>query len=646
MLYNFSVTPIATDHFEERVSAIVDDVRRRVYTMPLFSMTLTPEGDPVWDKASALAEAYARYRERLQPSGVPSGILVQASLGHGYTVTPAPFQRYINLTDGAADFAYCPLDERFIEHFAGIFKMLAATHPHVIMLDDDFRLLMRGGHGCACPRHLDALARRSGVRMTREELLEHLRTHPIDDPLTRHYTATQREALMHAATVWRAAIDEIDPTIRGINCTSGQLCESVAHTNPIFKGEGNPSVVRVPNGCYAPYSVRAFSDGMRQAAVCGQTLRRRGIDVILAETDTIPFNRYAKSAAYLHAHFASSLLEGLKGAKHWLTRTTAYEPASGRAYRDILSRHAGMYERLCELADELTPVGVCCLYKQQDDFDFSSETIWQYQKNAFATGLLERIGLPFYFAEAADTCLLEDDTARHMSDEELRALFARSSVFVDGACAVQLCARGMGELLGVDARPWDGDVIHAEAFDESLARRCTKQYRAVRLTPTQDGVECLSYNIHRTREGARPLAPAVTVWEREKGQLSVAFCGTPDAPFTYGEGFAFLNETRKEQLVTLLRRAHALPVYAVGDDELCLRAGRLSDGRLLVALYLLGIDAMPSVRLYFEDAPQAITRLTPAGEEEPVAYRPCGEGVYELALGVRTLLPQILFIRA
>ena len=61
--------------------------KRGVITMPLFCMTLTPEGDPVWDKAEKMCKIYAKYRDALDKEGVPSGILVQASLGHGYEIT-------------------------------------------------------------------------------------------------------------------------------------------------------------------------------------------------------------------------------------------------------------------------------------------------------------------------------------------------------------------------------------------------------------------------------------------------------------------------------------------------------------------------------------------------------------------------------
>ena len=87
MLYSYSVTPLKEDHFEERCEDIKNLVQNNVILMPLFCMTLTPEGNPVWDKAGKMAKLYARYRDALEKDGVKCGILVQASLGHGYVLS-------------------------------------------------------------------------------------------------------------------------------------------------------------------------------------------------------------------------------------------------------------------------------------------------------------------------------------------------------------------------------------------------------------------------------------------------------------------------------------------------------------------------------------------------------------------------------
>ena len=549
MLYGFSMMPLAENEFEARVRDIVDQVKREVVQMPLFIMTLTPEGDPVWDKAGKMAKVYARYRDALAKEGVKCGILVQASLGHGYPITKNPFQPVVGLNDGEAKHTCCPMDEGFLAHFSDVLRTLAKEKPALIMLDDDFRLMLRPGHGCACPLHMAEFNRRAGTSMTREELWKHITTHDKRDEVTRIFVGTQIDSLVNAAKVFRAAIDEVDPTIQGANCTSGHICEAVDLTSKAFAGQGNPRIVRVPNGKYTPLSAREFSNLMRNMAICGARLKKHGVDVILAETDTVPFNRYAKSARYLNAHYIASIMEGAGGAKHWLTRTSAHEPASGKAYRDILARHAGLYEKLHELAKNIRWVGLNAYFLEQVDFDFTAPKWVNYHNSDWVTLNLERMGLPFYFSENSEKAnIIEDNIVNDMTDAQIEALF-ENTVIVDGASAKALCERGFGEYLGVDVTEWDLGMCHNESFDIERHMNCTKQKNHKKLTLTNERTDVLSNNVRRADGYQKVLAPATTVLARDNGALAVVFCGSPTATFNYVEGFAFLNESRKKQFV-------------------------------------------------------------------------------------------------
>lgn len=644
-MYTYSIMPLSDTHFDEICEDVRDQYKRGISTCPLFKMTLVPEGDPVWDKAGPFCALYRRYREELAPYGIKTGILIQASLGHGYTLTPNPFDRYVNLTDGEERFVCCPEDERFLDHFSGVLEQLAAEHPDAIMLDDDFRLVVRPGRGCACPRHMAEFNRRAGTDLTREQLYAHIRSHDGKDRLTRIFLETQRDSLVHAITRFREAIDRVDPSIQGINCTSGDSCDSVVYTSKIFAGKGNPTIVRAANGTYAPLSTRGFSITMRNAAVRGEKLRKHGVDVVLAETDTVPFNRYAKNARYMHAHYTASILERLKGAKHWITRFSAYEPDSGKAFREILARHRGFYERLAELSDELEWVGFGSLFLEQEYSAIESENPRYYHENEWVTSVLERMGLPFYFTDRQKgAVLLENSIVRDMTDAEIESLFECGSVFADGESAADLVARGFGDRLGVSLAPWDLANVAGETFDQTRNTYCTKQKNHRRIAVENEAVETLSHNFKIDRNECVLLSPAVTVLSRGAGRLSVVYCGSPKANFDYGEGFAFLNETRKKQFAELLKRADALPVYCAGDNEVCLRAGYLRDGTLLCALFVLGFDPMDEITLYLEKTPASVELLLPDGSQTPVPFTPIGDSLYTVHTCAEPMYPVILLI--
>ncbi len=643
MLYSYGVTPLKDDHFEERLSDIIEQVQTGVITMPLFMMVLVPEGNPVWDKVTPLCALFAKYRDRLAEHNIKCGVLIQASLGHGYVITENPFDKYIRVTDGGEEPVCCPDDPAFIEHFSHVIETIANAHPAAIMLDDDFRLLMRPGKGCACKRHMEKFHRLTGTTMTREELWTHLSTHKTDD-ISRAFVETQQSSLVNAARAFRAAIDRVDPSIQGINCTSGHICESVDKTNKEFAGKGNPTMVRVPNGIYAPITVRGFSDLMRQAAICGTRLEKRGIDIRLAETDTIPFNRYAKGARYLHSHYTASILEGLRGAKHWLTRTTAFEPKSGRAYRDILAQYHDFYEALIPISEDIKWVGINALFVEQPDF-FFHRAGWTYHSCSFVANNLERMGLPFYYSEDAHgASWLGDGIVCDMSDAQLEAVFASCSVFVDGTDAKLLCDRGFGDKLGVDVVPYEGEYVKSESYTGELDICSTKQKNLFRIVPKSPAVREISHNVAEHDGNAVILSPAVTSYRRTDGKLSVVYCGSTDAYFNYMEGFAFLNESRKQQFIDLFREAGILPVYCAGDEEICFRAGYLSDGTLVAMLYELGIDPAEEISLYLEAAPTKMEYLQKDGTRAAVSFTDCGDHIYHIHLRLEPLLPVILFI--
>jgi len=645
-MYTYSIMPLDELHFDEICEDIREQYKKGISSCPMFKLTLVPEGNPVWDKVGPACRLYRRFKEVLSKDGIKTGILIQASLGHGYDIVPNPFRKYVNITDGKEEYVCCPEDEAFLDHFSNVVEQIAAEHPDAIMLDDDFRLVARPGRGCACSYHMAEFNRRAGTDMTREELYEYLTTHPSSDKLVRTFFEMQKDSLVKAVTRFREAIDKVDPTIQGVNCTSADFCDSVVYTSKIFCGKGNPSIVRAANGTYAPLTVRRFSDTMRNFVVRSSKLKNNGVDVVLSETDTVPFNRYAKNARYLHAHYTASILDGAKGAKHWITRLSIHEPSSGKEFRDILAKHNGLYERLSVLADEIKWVGCGSMFMEQEYPSFYPENFRKYHENEWTAAVLERLGIPFYYTDKnKGAAFLEDNIVSDMTDEQIEALFASGSVFVDGDAAMEMCRRGFGDKLGVNVFPWEKEILYAESFNEDLHENCTKQKNHKDIEITDALTETLSYNFAMEDGKRKFVSPAVTCLDRGDGKLSVVYCGSPNAKFNYGEGFAFLNESRKNQFITLLKRANALPVYYDGDNEICLRAGYLADDSLLVSVYCISFDPMDTLDLYLEKAPESVELLLPDGTKKAVSFKEIKKDIYSIDVKVEPMYPVILIIK-
>lgn len=355
-MLNYSIMSLNEEYIDEHCADIEYQVQNGIASMPLFSMTLTPEGNPAIDKADMLCKVYEKYKAKLDKMGIPSGVLIQATIGHGWKLNhSSSYQKYTALNSGSVTEVCCPLDEGFKSYIRAASARIAATRPAHIMLDDDFRLMARSRHGgCACPLHLAEFKKLTGISASREEICAKIAEK--DAYYVDNFVKTQINSLISCALEIRAGIDSCNPAIPGSFCACGDWVEGAYEIAAIMAGEGNPVTVRINNANYCAQDPRDFVHSMHRAAIQIAALSHKP-DYILAETDTCPQNRYSTPAAKLHSHFTFTILEGAKGAKHWITRLADYEPNSGIAYRKKLEKYSGFYQAISSINSDVTWLG-------------------------------------------------------------------------------------------------------------------------------------------------------------------------------------------------------------------------------------------------------------------------------------------------
>lgn len=644
-LYLYSIMPLDAEHVEETCQDIRSQYESGAATCALMCMTLVPEGNPPIDKAGQYCAVYDRVRDRLAEMGLDCGILVQASIGHGYPLNQMfGFQRCIGLSNGEALNKVCPYDENFRSHFRSVMRTLALHKPASIMVDDDFRLMhCVSGHGCACPLHMAEFNRRAGTNMTREELYRHTQgTSEEDRRYTKIFIETQGDSIIGAARAMREGIDSVDPSLPGSFCACGPAAEFAGEVAQILAGKGNPVIVRMNNGMYTWPGARRLTTKMMYAAVQKAVLEGK-VDVLLDESDTCPQNRYSTGAQTVHAHLTGSILEGARGAKHWITRMHAFEPDSGKAYRAILAKNRGFYEALADLYPSLSWQGCRIPISSVPGYGFPSSPAAESMEG-WPVCVLERLGLPLYFSPREGGAVFMDGPADELfTDEQLRALF-KGPVFLASDTAMRLNARGFGDLTGVDIKPWTGAHPSAENLFIN-GNDCNVQEQVCELIPCHDGVRAES-EVYHLRDGhiKEPLFPGVTVYDNPLGGRSVVFSGTPQAEFSFSKGFAFLNESRKKQLIHLLDEVNCLPVYYPGDAEMYLKAALCPNGEQLVALFNLGLDPLEDVELAVKKPVAAVEQLCADGTRRAVPFEKTQEGIV-VNTPVNTLNPVVLFLK-
>ena len=646
VMLNFSIMPLNSEHIDEYCLDIEKQIKTGVCIMPLFSMSLVPEGIPATDKADIFCKLYEKYKEKLDAKGLPSGVLMQSTMGHGWLLNAQPsYQRIIRLKDGASPESFCPLDEGFKAYVRCAAKRIAKSRPNHIMLDDDFVLMRQGS--CACPLHMAKFNELAKESLTREELYASILKNDEEGMRRRAiFEKTQLDSLIECAKEIRAGIDEIDETIPASYCLTGNCAEAAYEIGEALAGKGNPVTVRVNNGGYCPKDNRDFARIMYNAANQINVMTKRP-DVLLAESDTCPQNRYSTSAARLHAHYTFSLLEGMAGAKHWITRLHNYEPKSGAAYRKKLGENLGFYEKISALAPTLTWLGCKIPVNNRPVYTLTPRD--EAMKSlGWYTSVLDRFGLPMHFANKDEgVWFFDGGCIQSFTDEEILKCLSEKCVF-DADAAEHVISRGYGKYLGVDVkkRAIDAKRASSEALDINAASSTTMgiQPSLRELIPLSDKIKRLSEVYHLRDSKYRDiLFPGVTSFENELGGTAVVFSGSSTFEYKYYVSFGFLNETRKRQLINILEDFGALPVYYPGDEELLLKAARTEDGGLFTIALNLSLDEIEEARLVINRDVTSIKRITSDGSYKNVEFKR-QENEYSLDLTAKTFEPLALII--
>lgn len=647
-MLNYSIMSLDEEHIDEFCEDIERQIKEGIATAPLFSMTLTPEGDPIIiDKAAMYCDVYKKYKAKLDAKGLPSGVLIQASIGHGSRKLdrPSPLPKYIALVSGSEREICCPYGEGFREYIKKAAATIASAHPVHIMLDDDFRLMARDQRGCACPMHMKRFNELSGENFTREQLYAAMQK---EDAAAAKYKEifikTQIESLIECAKEIRAGIDSVDPTLPGSFCLCGNSAEGAYEIASIMAGKGNPVTIRVNNGNYFATDYRAFTHIMYRAASQIKALSKKP-DIILAETDTFPQNRYSTSAAALHAHYVFTILEGTSGAKQWITRlctdVSAYEPKSGEAYRRKLAKYSKFYESLIELNRDLTWVGCKIPVSPRPAYVLTPADA-EASSKGWHCRVLDRFGVPMHFSSEGEGVYFFDSYAdKYFTDEEMLDILS-GKVVLDAKAAESIIARGFGKYIGVELKAREVGAPNASGEIMYPTGLCRSQYLVREMIPVAEDIKVYS-NVYHLREGKYKdiMFPGVTSYKNELGGTVVVFSGESSFGYHVLSPLGFYSESRKNQIVQILSDLESLPVYYPDDAEVLMKAANMRDGGLMCAILDMSLDPIENFPLVIRRDVSEIKRLTPDGTYENVSFTRDGD-LYTLDLTASVFDPVIL----
>ena len=620
-----SVMPLNDGVAEDLVSDCVDLGNTTFVDGIAWSCPVNPEGNPVVDRAAVYAKRYLAAAPLLRAkSPVAQGILLQSTMGHvNPPGTPTPWQLVVK-PDGGSIYRMCPLDERFLAYIAKACRTFSDARPDFFMIDDDTRLVWGGKPGCYCPLHLAEFAKRTGRGWTREEVVALL------DKAVEERTA---EEMRHAG-IWekfyfecmsrffKVVRDNFDSGIPGMLC----VCASSPHLRHagdfarILAAPGQTPVVR---GAGAPYHDRNLLHVVTMRGFYAMQRELVGKDVVfLQESDTCPHTLWATSATRAMNHLVMLALDGCKGAKMWITRTSNYhEKKSAKTYRKMFRENKGLME-----------------WAAKTDFRQEGVAVPSCAPAAlnFGDRYLGLMGIPYYYGkpERGEVSALTVETIEKLAKKELEEILS-GAVIVDAAAAIWLSRNGYSDLIGVDAKPWQRKTVQFHEFESGRRTYQGRNAGFADLTEMKGGAKIASRLLNRPNLAAEAVfeAPGSVLFANARGGkvLSIANPLPVQEPRYYDA--VMMSEDYKAAMVEWLRKLSGrLPggVCYLGVGPVTCLAGRTGEGEKIVVLNSIDLDGDETPELMFEKAPSSVERLQCDGTWKEVRFEKAGEDVVRI----------------
>ena len=415
---------------------------------------------PTLDEARARVSVLRPVVRRLREAGLKVSINMWTTIGHsdiGRDERSRFSWQFMVGDDGAECHAIpCPIDPKWKSYVGELYRLNASLEPEIIYADDDFRYHNHppAKWGCFCPLHLAEMERRTGKKLTREELVHQILSADPQPTIERQeWFKLCGDSILEALRIISGAVKDTSPrTHMGLMCSdpNTHAAEGRRWLDMVeaMSVSGNKPVLRPT---YADYCEAVYT------SVPWHITLMRKLQPLLAarmrftpELENWPYTRFAKSIAFTRLQTALSFFitsPDLTMDIHSFVETGfKYDTGHDRVLRDYLGYYSALtgYAAECPkergleiLWDSRFPLHRHVTTDQM--IDLPARRCWE--------GSLDILGFAttFYPGEVK---LASRGYLEERSDDELRALL-KGKVLVDGDAASLLLERGLGSEIGL-----------------------------------------------------------------------------------------------------------------------------------------------------------------------------------------------------
>ena len=301
-------------------------------------------------------------------AGLEAGVWID-TLGYGgempsYDVDAAKdFTRIRSIIGNEQDDALCPLDDNFSAMMCELIAdIVRVTGTRMLMLDDELCLSVRPGIGCACDRHLNAFSDMLGEKIKLDDIPEKVFS-GAPSKYRSAWLALMRKTLLDFCLKVRAAVDEVDPSVR-IGFCSG-------YTSWDLEGADAMEIARALAGKNRPFlrftgapywiSSRRFDRQSLQSVIeCTRMQYELCADTdieVFTEADTYPRDRFNTPAAFSECFdIVTRSALGMDALKYVYEYSN--QPSYDQGYVRAHTKNAELADEISRVFAGKNPVGI------------------------------------------------------------------------------------------------------------------------------------------------------------------------------------------------------------------------------------------------------------------------------------------------
>ncbi|MBE6594998.1 MAG: hypothetical protein E7644_04295 [Ruminococcaceae bacterium] len=450
---------------------------------------------PTMEYVERYARNFKKVRERVAPLGIECGWWFCGSikLGHG-----EGFTRVVTQHGEEVFYSTCPLDTAFRQRLCDyVMTFVEIARPAFLFMEDDFSMhASAAGYGCFCEHHLEAFARKTGRKYTREELVGLLAQRTDESlALLREWRELMKESLVLLATDIRRAVDAVDPDIpigaMESSCSDqdGNCAYAVAKA---LAGDRHTPYSRLCGAMYNGVRVPEIPKQLFHPIYTKQHITE-DFDYFF-EGDCFPHTRFFTSGKEMQAMLAAVYAAGFDGTTLQTQQClddANEDKAFGAAFAKERPRHEALHQvaKWCELKGvEIT-------------FDPFYNTLSAKNKLPDWAQTAGLMGIP-YTTLPADVAMWDDRPATYYPHERVLEYLSKT-LFLDGDAAKALCRRGYGEYLGVEI----GEDVATAPFKYDC---CAREIICDGYAPTSRGRNMAIPHLYSAGHSGKLLRMTVT----------------------------------------------------------------------------------------------------------------------------------------